>query len=129
MASGLMMRRRVLVLEEAPVAAAQIGGVGAADHFERRHLHDRDTQTRFVRDDLDRVGFERCAGQREIEVLADPDRAGAGAPPAADRIDFDRGRSRVGGLVRRRLRVGRRDSKERKHERDEAFHKDLSGLP
>ena len=92
-----MRRSAVLVLEEAAVVASQVGAVRAADHFERRHLHAPRLEPRLVGHDRRRVGLEHRAGQHQRERLADADRAGAGPPPAAERVDLD-----VGGRGQRR---------------------------
>src|SRR5207302_325637 len=91
----------VLVLEEPPVAAAQIGRVRSAGHLERRELHDRRLQLRLVDDDLHLVGLERGAREDKGERLADADRAGRRPPPALHRVGFGRLRLRLGGGGRR----------------------------
>ena len=58
-------------------------------------------QARLVGHDLHRLGFDHRAGEHVGEWLADAHRAGAGARPAANRIDFD-----VLGIARRRRGAG-----------------------
>ena len=99
----------VLVLEEAALIAAQIGAVRSAEHLERRELHDRRLEPRLIDDDGRRVGFENCAGQHDRKRFADADGAGAGPPPALERI---------GGDILRRGRHGG----EQREQTNGAFH-------
>ena len=79
----------IVVLEEPLARRHQIAGVRAAEHFERRQLHDRRIELRKVGHDLVGFGFDDGAGQREAERLAGPHRARRRPPPAGDRLDFD----------------------------------------
>ena len=82
---------------------SQIGRMRAAEDLERRELNRRGAE----RDSSGhRAHRSSClahrAGQRGVERLADRDRAGAGSPPAADRID----RLRRGRLCAAAVRQG-----------------------
>jgi hypothetical protein len=79
----------VFVLKEPTIRRVQIGRMAAADDFEGRHLRHRGVEARLVGHHLHRLVLKNGAGQHDGEGLADPHGAGAGPPPAPNRIDFD----------------------------------------
>ena len=61
----------------------------AAEHLERRELHDRRLELGLVGFDLRRIRLEDRAREHDGKRFADTNRARARAPPALEGIGFD----------------------------------------
>ena len=61
----------------------------AAEHLERRELHDRGLQPRLIDDDGGGVALEHGAREHDRERLAHANGAGARPPPALQRVGLD----------------------------------------
>jgi hypothetical protein len=88
-------------LKEAAQVGVEVSAVLPAQHFEGGELHHRRLELRLVDHHRRRVGFEHGAGEHDGEGFSDAHRAGARAPPALQRIGFDRLRVRSGTHRRR----------------------------